>query len=73
MSILEGVEVEKQIGDLGAVKLDVTPELKIIAEVSLKKEIDLMVELEKYVEASAAKWDDAALDLIKKALVLLKK
>lgn len=73
MSILEGVEVEKQIGDLGAVKLDVTPELKIVAEVSLKKEIDLMVELEKYVEASAAKWDDAALDLIKKALVLLKK
>lgn len=71
--MLEGVELEKQIGDLGAVKLDVTPELKIIAEVSLKKEIDLMVELEKYVEASAAKWDDAALDLIKKALVLLKK
>ena len=40
--MLEGVELEKQIGDLGAVKLDVTPELKVVAEVSLKKEIDVL-------------------------------
>ena len=71
--MLEGVELEKQIGDLGAVKLDVTPELKVVAEVSLKKEIDVLAALEAHVEASAAKWDDAALEIIKKALVLLKK
>lgn len=71
--MLEGKEFEKQIGDAGSVSIDVTPELKVVAEVSLKKEIDLMAELEKYVEASKAKWDDTAFELIKKALVLLKK
>lgn len=71
--MLEGKEFEKQIGDAGVISIDVTPELKVIAEVALKQEIDLMSTLEAYVEKSAAKWDDAALDLIKKALVLLKK
>jgi len=71
--MLEGKELEKQIGDVGFISVDVTPELKFIAEVSLKKEIDLVAELEKHVEASAAKWDDAALEIIKKDLVLLKK
>lgn len=71
--MLDGKEFEKQIGDAGSISIDVTPELKIIAEVALKKEIDLIAVLEAYVEASAPKWDDAALDILKKAIVLLKK
>lgn len=71
--MLEGKEFEKQIGDAGTVSLDVTPELKIVAEVSLKKEIDLVAELEKYVQKTETKWDDEALNILKKAIVLLKK
>lgn len=71
--MFEGKELEKQIGQAGTISIDVTPELKVIAEVSLKQEVDLIALLETYVEKSSTKFDDAALDLIKKALVLLKK
>ena len=49
--MLEGKELIQPVGDLGEVSLDLTPEGKIVAMVSLKKEIDLVAAL----KAAAAK------------------
>lgn len=73
MGMLDGVELEKQIGDLGHIKIDVTPELNIIAEIAIKKEINLVQLLEAHVEKTAAQWDDQGLEILKKAIALLKK
>jgi len=73
MGMLDGVELEKQLGDMGHLKVDVTNELKIIAEIAVKKEIDLVSLLEAAVAKSEAKWDDQALEILKKAIALLKK
>lgn len=73
MSMLDGVELDKQIGDLGHIKIDVTPELNIIAEIAIKKEINLVALLEAHVEKSPEKWDDQGLAILKKAIDLLKK
>lgn len=73
MSLLDGVELDKQLGDMGHLKVDVTNELKIIAEIAVKKEIDLVSLLEAAVAKSEAKWDDQALEILKKAIALLKK
>ena len=64
--VLEGVELEKQIGDAGAVKIDVTPDLKIIAEVSLKKEIDLLAIIKDLAEKSATPIDDKVIEFLEK-------
>lgn len=73
MGMLDGVELDKQLGDMGHLKIDVTNELKIIAEIAVKKEIDLVSLLEAAVAKSEAKWDDQALEILKKAIALLKK
>lgn len=64
MSILEGNEFEQKIGQVGAVIVDVTPELKL--SVSAKVEVDLIGELKKLAEKTATPIDDAALDWIEK-------
>lgn len=64
MSILEGTEFEQKIGQVGAVIVDVTPELKI--KVSASVEVDLIGELKKLAEKTATPIDDAALAWIEK-------
>lgn len=64
MSILNGNEFEQKIGQVGAVIVDVTPELKL--SVSAKVEVDLIGELKKLAEKTATPIDDAALDWIEK-------
>lgn len=73
MGMLDGVELEKQLGDMGHLKVDVTNELKIIAEIAVKKEIDLVSLLEAAVVKSETKLDDQALEILKKAIAILKK
>ena len=64
MSVLEGNEFEQKIGQVGAVIVDVTPELKI--KVSASVEVDLIGELKKLAEKTATPIDDAALAWIEK-------
>jgi len=64
--MLEGIELQKEIGDAGAVKIDVTPELKIIAEVSFKKEIDLLAIIKELAEKSATPIDDKVIEFLEK-------
>ena len=63
MSLLEGKEVEKKLGDYGTATVDVTPDLKIVAEV--KVQIDLVAELEKLAAKTATPVDDAAIKWVK--------
>ena len=62
--MLEGPEFEQKIGQVGAVIVDVTPELKL--SISAKVEVDLIGELKKLAEKSATPIDDAALAWIEK-------
>lgn len=62
--VLEGAEFEQKIGQVGAVVVDVTPELKLKASVIV--EIDLIGELKKLAEKTATPIDDAALVWIEK-------
>lgn len=64
MSVLEGNEFEQKIGQVGAVVVDVTPELKI--KVSASVEVDLIGELKKLAEKTATPIDDAAIAWIEK-------
>lgn len=64
MSVLEGNEFEQKIGQVGAVIVDVTPELKL--SISAKVEVDLIGELKKLAEKTATPIDDAALLWIEK-------
>lgn len=73
MGMLDGVELEKQLGDMGHLKIDVTNDLKIIAEIAVKKEVDLVSLLEAAVVKSETKLDDQALEILKKAIAILKK
>lgn len=73
MGMLDGVELDKQLGDVGHLKIDVTNDLKIIAEIAVKKEIDLVSLLEAAVQKSETKLDDQALEILKKAIAILKK
>ncbi len=73
MGMLDGVELEKQLGDMGHLKVDVTNDLKIIAEIAVKKEVDLVSLLEAAVVKSETKLDDQALEILKKAIAILKK
>lgn len=57
--MLEGNEFEQKIGQVGAVIVDVTPELKL--SISAKVEVDLIGELKKLAEKTATPIDDAAL------------
>lgn len=62
--MLEGTEFEQKIGEVGAVIVDVTPELKL--SISAKVEVDLIGELKKLAEKTATPIDDAALAWIEK-------
>ena len=62
--MLEGPEFEQKIGQVGAVIVDVTPELKL--SISAKVEVDLIGELKKLAEKTATPIDDAALAWIEK-------
>lgn len=73
MGMLDGVELDKQLGDMGHLKVDVTNDLKIIAEIAVKKEVDLVSLLEAAVVKSETKLDDQALEILKKAIAILKK
>lgn len=64
MSVLEGNEFEQKIGQVGAVVVDVTPELKL--KVSASVEVDLIGELKKLAEKTATPIDDAAIAWIEK-------
>lgn len=69
---LEGKEIVKKIGDVGEASLDVTPELDITFEVSVKKTVSLMDVLEQYVAKTPNKTDDAILAGAKNLLALMK-
>lgn len=62
--MLEGNEFEQKIGQVGAVVVDVTPELKL--KVSASVEVDLIGELKKLAEKTATPIDDAAIAWIEK-------
>ena len=64
MSVLEGNEFEQKIGQVGAVIVDVTTELKL--SIYAKVEVDLIGELKKLAEKTATPIDDAALLWIEK-------
>lgn len=70
--MLEGKEIVKKIGDVGEASVDVTPELDIIVEVSVKKTVGLMQVLEQYVAKTPNTVDDAILAAAKNLLALMK-
>lgn len=62
--VLEGTEFEQKIGQVGAVVVDVTPELKL--KVSASVEVDLLAEVKKLAAKTATPVDDAAIVWIEK-------
>lgn len=70
--LLEGKEVVKKIGDVGEASIDVTSDLDITIELSVKKTVSLMDVLEKYVSETPNKTDDAILAQAKTLLALIK-
>lgn len=70
--MLEGKELVKKIGDVGEASLDVTPELDITFEVSVKKTVSLMEVLEAYVAKTPNTIDNAVLAQAKNLLALMK-
>ena len=70
MAILEGNEFEQKIGQVGAVVVDVTPELKL--SLSAKVEVDLLAEIKKLAEKTATPYDDMAIAWIEKVLAAAK-
>lgn len=67
--MLEGKELEKQIGEYGSVSVDIDDQLKV--KVAVEGHVDLMAELHKVVDKTGnpiAKWLVSALEaLLKKA------
>ena len=70
--MLEGKELVKKIGDVGEASIDVTSDLDITIELSVKKTVSLMEVLEQYVEKTPNKTDDAILAQAKTLLALIK-
>ena len=66
MSVLDGNELEKKIGEVGTAIIDINNELKLVA--SIKVEVDLLAELKKLAAKSATPVDDAAVLWIEKVL-----
>lgn len=64
MSLLEGNELEKDLGAYGKATVDVTPELKL--KVSVVAEVDLVAEAKKLALKTETPVDDAALDWLQK-------
>lgn len=68
MAVLDGVEFQKELGDAGSIKIDVTPELKVVAEVAVKKEIDLLAIIKELAEKSATPIDDKVIEFLEKII-----
>lgn len=64
--MLEGIEFQKELGDAGKVSVDLTPELKVIAEVAFKKEIDLIAVIKELAEKTATPIDDKVIEFLEK-------
>lgn len=66
MALLEGNEVEKKIGDYGAVILDVTPDLKV--KLQVEANIDLIAELDKLFAKTSTPIDENVFSVVKQLL-----
>lgn len=79
--LLDGKELDKKLGDLGSLSIDVTKEGKIIAEVVVSYEeaglkassknsveVELFVVLEKVCAKNNITWDEALLSQLKAIL-----
>lgn len=64
--MLEGVEVKKEIGQVGELTVDVTPEL--VLEVKAGVKVDLIGELKKLADKTQTPYDNMALEWIEKLL-----
>lgn len=64
--MLEGIELEKKIGEVGLVTVDVNDELKL--KVSAAVEVDLLAELKKLADKTATPYDNVAIEWIEKVL-----
>ena len=62
--MLEGKEVEVQIGRFGSAAVDVRSDLKVVASVSF--EVDLIAEVKKLCEKTQTPIDDAAIAWLEK-------
>lgn len=62
--MLEGKELEKKIGDIGSVSVDVTPDLKL--KLAVEIEIDLVAEAKKLAAKTETPIDDAAIAWLEK-------
>ena len=82
--LLEGKEIEKKIGDVGSVSVDVTKEGKVILEVVAEykadglvaksansAEVELFVILEKVCSKNNVTWDEALISQLKVVLGLV--
>lgn len=82
--LLEGKEIEKKIGDIGSVSVDVTKEGKVILEVVAEykadglvaksansAEVELFVILEKVCAKNNVTWDEALISQLKVVLGLV--
>ena len=64
--MLEGTEFKKEIGQVGEVTVDVTPEL--VLEVKAGVKVDLLAELKKLADKTQTPYDNMALEWIEKLL-----
>lgn len=64
--MLEGTEFKKEIGQVGEVTVDVTPEL--VLEVKAGVKVDLIGELKKLADKTQTPYDNMALEWIEKLL-----
>ncbi len=62
--MLEGKELEKQLGEYGSVSVDVTPQLKVV--IAVEAHIDLIAEAKKLAAKSSTPVDDAAIAWLEK-------
>jgi hypothetical protein len=82
--MLEGKEFEGKIGDVGSYYVDVDAAGKVTLGMVISKagngfmmssenkaEVTLVSLLEEYAKKSPAKWDDAAVETLKKVLALV--
>lgn len=62
--MLEGKELEGNIGKIGNYSVDLTPQLKL--KVAVGVEVDLIAELEKLAQKTSTPMDDAVVAWLKK-------
>lgn len=64
--MLEGNEIEAKLGDVGTVTVDVSPDLKVRAQVTV--EVDLVSELKRLAEKTNTPIDDMAIAWIERVV-----